>query len=908
MRKSQILKSTVISIICAASLAGVANADVAKPIVAPAGDLVTALELISKQADIELVFRPEQLKGLQTKGVSGAPTAQEAVRKLLEGTRLQLSEDERTGAMMIGLAATSEVAERPARIASQAGYVRIAQSSSEATRQEVGRENVGTQAATEEDKPSSKAVVELEEVLVTGSHIRGAENHSSPVITFDRKDIEASGYATTQQLIQSLPQNLANVSDTTFGSLNGGINEVTYGGSGLNLRGLGNDATLVLLNGRRIAGGGLGAFFDVSLIPLSAIERIDVLADGASAIYGSDAVGGVVNLVLRKEFEGAETRLRYGSVTEGNHDELQAGQTLGHAWDSGRALLSYEYYRRTALDGADRDFIQLNDDDLREYMVIPEQKRQSVLAVFSQQLTDRVQLASDLFYSTRDSVHRYTLQEYALGAVSDVEQYGGSLGVNVDITDNWQIRLSGLFDKNESRQANLLNGSVMFENANESSLWAIDAAADGSLGRAPGGEIRLALGGQFRKENFVEGYYQYPARLDRDIRAVYAEMRRPWVGEANRRAGIEHLEMTVAGRFENYEDFGSAFNPKLGVAWAPLNGLNLRGTWGTSFKAPLLSRMNPADRSALVYEDTFASASGPTTAMALYGNVNNLRPEESTNWTAGFDFTPAAIPNLDLSMTYFDVKYEDRIRTPFPGGYDLFGVLLDSDFAAVVNTTLDPAYVAAVLSDYSRVVCFTSTGVPTNPCVSPPIEQIEAIVDHRMRNLAAVRVSGVDFATSLGLNTHLGDWAFGFGGQYLINNREQLVPGATETSQLNRVWRPVDFRLRGSVSFSRGPVDATAIINYTDNYGDDRSEDVAGPDLRPDVASWTTLDLTLRYQLGWERLRAPGQLAIAFSATNLLDRSPPFVGSFQGVYFDGVNANPMGRFLSLQLTANWGRR
>ena len=128
---------------------------------------------------------------------------------------------------------------------------------------------------------------------MTGSHIRGAKNHSSPMITVDRQDIERSGYGTTQQLIRSLTQSVNSVSDTTVGSVNGGLDDGEgYDGAGLNLRGLGGDSTLVLLNGRRLAAAGRGSFVDVSLIPLSAIERVELLTDGASAIYGSDAVGG----------------------------------------------------------------------------------------------------------------------------------------------------------------------------------------------------------------------------------------------------------------------------------------------------------------------------------------------------------------------------------------------------------------------------------------------------------------------------------------------------------------------------------------------------------------------------------------------------------------------------------------
>src|SRR5690606_27648362 len=103
------------------------------------------------------------------------------------------------------------------------------------------------------------------------------------------------------------------------------------------------------------------------------------------------------NFVLRKDFEGAETRVRYGSVTQGSHDEWQAGQMLGHSWESGRALVSYEYFRRSPLDAADRDFIQ-PIGNLGRHHTIPGQKRGGAFAMLSQRLSDRAEVFTDLFF------------------------------------------------------------------------------------------------------------------------------------------------------------------------------------------------------------------------------------------------------------------------------------------------------------------------------------------------------------------------------------------------------------------------------------------------------------------------------------------------------------------------------
>jgi outer membrane receptor for ferrienterochelin and colicin len=144
----------------------------------------------------------------------------------------------------------------------------------------------------------SEAATELETLIVTGTHIRGAGEAASPIVVMDREAIERTGYATVAEALSALPQNLggAGTPDGLL-SLSDGLGTNSAAATGVNLRGLGADATLVLVNGRRMAGtGSKGGFTDVSALPTAAVERVDVLLDGASALYGSDAVGGVFDL------------------------------------------------------------------------------------------------------------------------------------------------------------------------------------------------------------------------------------------------------------------------------------------------------------------------------------------------------------------------------------------------------------------------------------------------------------------------------------------------------------------------------------------------------------------------------------------------------------------------------------
>src|SRR5262249_45918644 len=160
-----------------------------------------------------------------------------------------------------------------------------------------------------------------------------------------------SGYGRTEDLLRSLTQNFNGgpSEDTQIAGGNESGSNVSQGTGG-NLRGLGAGSTLVLVNGRRLAPrAGDGRVARVSSIPLFAIERVEVLPDGASAIYGADAVGGVVNFIMRKNYQGAESQVRLGSVTSGSARELLVSQSLGTTWNSGSGLLALEFGKRDAL-------------------------------------------------------------------------------------------------------------------------------------------------------------------------------------------------------------------------------------------------------------------------------------------------------------------------------------------------------------------------------------------------------------------------------------------------------------------------------------------------------------------------------------------------------------------------------
>ncbi|MDT0497953.1 TonB-dependent receptor [Algiphilus sp. W345] len=200
----------------------------------------------------------------------------------------------------------------------------------------------------------------LQDTLVTGSRIRQIDvEGQSPVISIDRQQIDNSGYGSLTELLRLLPEAGAG----TFWAQGNDQDDTSPGGAGISLRGLGADATLVLLNGRRVAispyaKGITTSFVDLNTIPLAAIERIEVLKDGASALYGSDAIAGVVNIILRDDFQGAELSASYGDTTasEDAH-ETRASMVWGGSpggTSKSHATVVLDYYQRTPLMYADR--------------------------------------------------------------------------------------------------------------------------------------------------------------------------------------------------------------------------------------------------------------------------------------------------------------------------------------------------------------------------------------------------------------------------------------------------------------------------------------------------------------------------------------------------------------------------
>jgi len=196
------------------------------------------------------------------------------------------------------------------------------------------------------------AAESIEKIQVTGSRIKRTDMEtSSPVTLIGADDIQAMGASSIDSVLQKM---------TAAGGAmtNPAVNNGSGGNARVDLRGLGAQRTLVLVNGRRMINSGTGAAstVDLNTIPVSMIKQVEVLKDGASAVYGTDAVAGVVNIILKDDFEGLEMNLGGKLADQGDADETTFDLTMGSSFDRGNVVIGLQYTDRGDASQADRDF------------------------------------------------------------------------------------------------------------------------------------------------------------------------------------------------------------------------------------------------------------------------------------------------------------------------------------------------------------------------------------------------------------------------------------------------------------------------------------------------------------------------------------------------------------------------
>lgn len=808
----------------------------------PAENTAKALNDFARQANLQIMFPYDVAAKHTAPAISGQFTRAEILAKLLDGTGLEVAAQSDTSITI--------------RIAAAA-----AKSSS------------ADEAATE--------------VVVTGTHIRGA-NPTSPVHTISRKDIEQSGFSQTGDLMRSLPENFNGGQNPGVAYAGGDIyNQNISNASTVNLRGLGSDATLVLLNGHRL---GADAFFqgaDISVIPLPLIQRVDVVPDGASALYGADAVAGVVNFVLRRNFKGGEISARAGTSSQGGGDEKAVNALTGFSGYNSYLVVDLDYSKQDPIRAGTRRALS---NMYPVTTLLRAQEKHSAFLSAGHDFGDVAKLSFDALYSERKSESTTRLSPTSL--LSNGTQLSPSLNaaltLDVALPSDWHLRASAVGSGSRNSYfvrypAYNLTAHTIYKNH----LETFEVTADGRLFALPSGDVKAAIGGGYRHETFQQGFSGSSYVLaGRRIGYAYGEASIPLVLPSQNRTGLNELSLDMSLRAERYDDLGTSTNPKIGIRYVPIAGFALRSTWGKSFKAPSLLQMYSA-KSVSLYSASDLGGSASNTVLLTSGGNENLKPEKSTSWTAGFDYSPRGLKGLTVSATYFDIDYKDRVITPVP---DWSSSLNDSQYAPFFDRSPTSVIQSNLIAGADLFYNNVGTYDPS---------KVVAILYDQYNNATAQTANGVDISVRDSFALDHGDLSLFASGTWLTL-KQQTLSTQPERTLSGKIYYAPKFRGRGGIAWQSGGLSAAGFVNFLS------SEIDTGVTPAANIASWTTVDATLSYAFK----SSGGVLSgckLSVAATNLFDRTPPRTYSPSATlpHFDTTNASIIGRYVSLTLSKSW---
>jgi iron complex outermembrane receptor protein len=323
--------------------------------------LQNAVIQYTDQSGVQITSAAELLKGRKSAAVVGTFSASAALTKLLGGTELEFDVvDPNTVAIRAKgqnhSASSKPLTDSPSVQPPSTAGLKVPADRFRVAQADQGASGETSSVERKKKEVSEKKADQLEEIVVTGSRLKIKVNEGpQEVKVYTREQIDQSGQTTVADFLNTLPDVSVAIGENGF--------QTFAGGTTVQLHGLPVGTTLVLLDGRRLETSGSqgrsGDFFDLNNIPLSAVERIDVVADGSSAVYGSDAIAGVVNIILKKDFDGFEAKARYGGAA-GTH-EWDNDLAWGKRWDSGSFSIIGSYQSRSELDVSARELTQSND-------------------------------------------------------------------------------------------------------------------------------------------------------------------------------------------------------------------------------------------------------------------------------------------------------------------------------------------------------------------------------------------------------------------------------------------------------------------------------------------------------------------------------------------------------------------
>ena len=463
---------------------------------------------------------------------------------------------------------------------------------------------------------------------------------------------------------------------------------------------------------------------------------------------------------------------------------------------------------------------------------------------------------------------------------------------------------------------------------------------DGPLFRAPAGDLKLAVGGEYIRYTLHQDITQplgigaastgsstSNLNYGRKVTSLYAEVLAPLVSPEQNVPAIRRLDLSLSGRYDDYSDFGHTSNPKFGLNWELVQGFKVRANYARSFVAPALTSIgtpvgpwgitgesgfgnyaNGAFNAPLAAYPTLASVPGCTagaatcqlgttiTGLIITGGNKDLKPQTGTSWSFGADWNPSFVQGLRLSATFWHDKIRGGITAPtaaFAVGAPGLNSLL-----TVFPNGATPAQIAAATG-----------GLPQTSALPPTAYFIYSF---QQRNALNLTVEGIDFEASYPVRTSVGRFDLQLGGSLKTRFDQQVGTGSPvfsvlNTTGFNTTFPSVKLETRTGVSWTSATTGFSANLfwNHTGSYynwsgttvtpitRDATGSPVGGGDK---VRAQDTFDGHIAYDFKTPHGLSSG-VQIYLDAQNIFDRDPPFFNSTAG--YDTFTANPIGRVVSI---------
>lgn len=873
---------------------------------------------------------------------------------------------------------------------------------------------------------------EVEQVVVTGSSIAGVRPVGSATLTVNSEALVRDGIKAPSDLQRVIPQlQVSNVNETS------GNNNSR--GSAFNLRGIGAQGTLTLVDGRRVVpAGGRRTFQDANIVPLAAVERVEIVTDGNSAIYGADAVAGVVNFILKKNYQGAEVTATYNRQLGGDRWEI-AG-VGGTTWEVGGrrgnilGTLNYSYREpvnssasrflsrnlqplggnNAAINGATYlskapgtvaiqngavySYFAVNADgrsvtpgggnastDYDEGNYLGKERAVRSVIQANQEITEWLSAYGSLIYSDRKVDTRS--QQYFNVTVPRTSPFfipnipgntGPTQSVNArgydtvnkagvesgSFTGGLRARLPGewtgdlystygesrdlgnnrVYVSTNALSAQVNAGTINPYNLTPDVLSRISGLQiedtrniytdtlvkfSGPLFNLPAGAVKAAFGAEmsYTKVDSRTLDVNTPTAVSqvglaairsRKVKSLFAELFVPVIGPDDNIPLVQRIDLSGAVRRDDYSDFGSTTNPKVGLTWAMDDQLSIRGSWGTSFRAPTLPDVDNLGGLSIfnTYPNNtgdpritnYPQLAGRTVVALQLGGLQpgqpSVGPEKATTYSVGFDYRPEWLEGLTVGATYYSIVYRDRIQL----ASNLFTTMLSSPanrqlYSRFITVAAQPATcINGVPSTYGAAYqeVFKASGyqnvLPVDNCLAT------AILFGGNVNLGRVEHEGLDTQVSYTWLNSLGRWNAGVSLTKILTLTQQVSDLSPVQDVNGTIGYPSKTKARANFGWSEGPYRATLSANYVGSFFNNLPATVAGVPLQPArVDSWTTFDLNLGYDAPESWGAWANGTSLSITVDNLFDKDPPIALSGTSSAFDSLQGNILGRTYQVQV-------